>query len=253
MKLKKDKPKVLIYDIENTPNLGYVWGKWQQDVLAYEKESYMLSFAYKWQGERKVRCLSLLDFNDRPGCDKGLVKALWALFDEADVVIAHNGDKFDQKKTNARFAVHGLKPPSPYKSIDTLKVARKYFKFNSNKLDDLGRVLKVGRKIKHQGIALWLDCMAGKRAAWKIMIKYNKMDVVLLEKVYLRLRAWIDNHPNIARVNRPDACPKCGSGQFKSHGWRYTKTRRYRRFRCLSCQGFFKGSIDAGFKRGVSN
>jgi len=95
--------------------------------------------------------------------------------------------------------------------------------------------------------------MAGKRAAWRTMIKYNKMDVVLLERVYMKLRAWIDNHPNLAAVDRPSACPKCGASKFKSEGWKYTKTRRYRLYRCKVCQGYFKGAVDVGFKREVTN
>ena len=74
------------------------------------------------------------------------------MFDEADVVIAHNGDKFDMRKANARFGHY--EPPMPVQQVDTLKVARKYFKFESNKLGDLGEHLGLGNKEVTGGFAL---------------------------------------------------------------------------------------------------
>lgn len=245
------KPKILLYDIETTPNLAYVWGKWQQDVIAYEEEWHILSFAYKWLGQKKVYCRSLRDYNDKPGSDKLLVKDLWKLFEKADILIAHNGDAFDQKKSNARFVFWKMRPPSPYRTIDTLKIARKYFKFNSNKLNDLAKILNIGSKVKHIGFDLWLGCMQNKAAAWKIMVKYNKHDVTLLELVYLRLRVWAEHTPSIAAFNRPDACPTCGSTRpLKSNGWRYMKTRRHRKYKCMDCGKYCTDTTaDKGFKR----
>jgi hypothetical protein len=43
--------------------------------------------------------------------------------DEADIICAHNGDAFDIKKINSRLITNGFKPPSPFKTIDTLKAA----------------------------------------------------------------------------------------------------------------------------------
>lgn len=235
MKKVNKKPRILLYDIETAPNLAYVWGKYQQDVIAYEEEWYMLSFAYKWFDGRRIYCHTINEFSDRPGSDKSLVKKLWKLFDEADIIIAHNGDAFDNKKSNARFLYWNMKPPSPYKTIDTLKIARRYFKFNSNRLDDLAKILRLGQKVKHAGFDLWLGCMQGDESAWKTMIKYNKHDVNLLEKIYMRLRAWTDNHPNVSALDRPDACPACGSSSLESKGWKYMKTRRYRQYKCRNC------------------
>ena len=79
----------------------------------------------------------------------------------------------------ARFLYHKLPPPSPFKSIDTVKVARRYFNMNSNKLDDIGRYLGLGRKVVHTGWDLWKRCFNGDRSAWQEMISYNTQDVVL--------------------------------------------------------------------------
>ena len=154
----------------------------------------MLSFAYKWQGSDKIHIHALPDYplfkKDKEN-DKHLIEDLHDLFDEADVLIAHNGDRFDIRKSNARFITQGLRPPSPYKSIDTLKAARRFFQFDSNKLNDLGQYLGVGRKLPHTGFDLWSRCMRGEKSAWKTMKEYNARDIVLLERVYEKLKMCI--------------------------------------------------------------
>jgi len=153
-------------------------------------------------------------------------------------VIGHNGDKFDVKKTNARFIAHGMNPPSPYKTIDTLKVARRFFKFDSNKLDQLGRYLKLGRKVETGGIQLWFGCMSGKMSAWNKMVKYNKQDVQLLEDVYLKLRPWMSNHPNLNKyMETAHNCPACGSHDLQRRGTDGTvgNVNLYQRWRCNDC------------------
>jgi uncharacterized protein YprB with RNaseH-like and TPR domain len=229
------KPKILVFDIETTPNLGYVWGKWQQDVIEYKTEWTMLCFAYKWLGEKKTIAVGQNKFSEEI-----LVRRLHSLFEEADIVIAHNGNSFDVKMCNAKFIEFGLDPPSFYKSIDTKLVAKRYFRFNSNKLDDLGNLLGLGRKIQTGGFQLWTGCMAGDKKSWDLMLKYNKQDVVLLEKVYLKLRPWMDNHPAInLLVDKSDACPKCGGGPLHKRGTvKYNKTTVVQRYQCQNCGGW---------------
>ena len=133
----KNKAKILLFDIETAPNLGYVWGKWEQDVIEFDRQWYMLCFCAKWLGDKKVMTHALPDFSlykKDPENDKELVKKLWELFNEADIIIAHNGDEFDIKKSNARFIYHGFTPNPHYKTIDTKKIAKKYFSFNENNL-----------------------------------------------------------------------------------------------------------------------
>jgi RNase_H superfamily len=237
-------PKILLFDLETAPSLGYVWEKYETDVLDFVNEWYLLCFAAKWL-DGKMMTFSLPDFTGyKPGSenDKALVKQLWKLFDEADILIAHNGDHFDIRKANARFAYYNLPPPSPYKTVDTLKVARKYFNFTSNKLDDLGNHLGYGRKLAHTGFHLWKGCMRGDKKAWKHMVEYNKRDVVLLEKIYLHFRPWIDTHPNVAILyDRPNACPKCGSPKLQKRGFGINKTGQYQIYRCMNCNGRASG------------
>jgi DNA polymerase elongation subunit (family B) len=143
------KAKILFIDIENTPSLGYVWGKWDQNVIDFTADWHLLSFSWQWAATKTVHVLGLVDFpahyRANPENDYHLVEKLWHLLDEADIVIGHNVDRFDIRKINTRFLAHGMPPPSPYRTVDTLKIAKKYFRFDSNKLDDLGRCLGVGR------------------------------------------------------------------------------------------------------------
>src|SRR5690606_17959042 len=107
------------------------WGKYEQNLVWSIQDWYILCFAYKWLGERKTHVIAQPDFKDyKPGSsdDKNVVQKLWELFEEADVVVAHNGNSFDQKKSQARMIYHGMRPPAPYKQIDTKLVARRYFK-----------------------------------------------------------------------------------------------------------------------------
>lgn len=233
-------PKVVLIDIETSPNLGYSWGKWEQNILKFAREWELLSFAYKELGSRTTHCIARPDFKDES--DESLVAAAWEVCDSADILIGHNIDRFDSKKLRAKFVEHGLNPPKPYKTIDTLKIARSQFAFNSNSLNDLAFTLKLGKKLRTGGVELWFDCMAGDEAAWSKMIAYNKRDVVLLEKVYQRLKSWYPSHPNLALYEDRPGCPVCSSLKVQRRGYQVLKARKKPRFQCQSCAAWFHGA-----------
>lgn len=248
--LERKEPKILLFDIETAPNLGYVWGKWEQNVIDFSDHWYLLSFSVKWLNKKGVKAHGLADYklfkHDKKN-DLLLTKELWRYMDEADILIAHNGDQFDVKKANALFVKHGMKPPSAYKTIDTKKVAKRYFRFDSNKLDDLGSYLGIGRKISTDK-ELWFKCMEGDPKAWKKMLAYNKQDVLLLEEVYLKLRAWMDNHPNLnVLLGLNGNCPLCGSPHLQKRGFGMTRTGRVQRYQCQSptCGGWSSGKVES--------
>lgn len=237
-------PHILLFDIETAPSLGWVWEKYETNVIDFKEEWYLLCFAAKWL-DGKYITKSLPDFKGyKAGSedDRALVKELWKLFDEADILIAHNGDDFDIKKANARFAYYNLPPPSPYKTIDTLKAARRYFRFTSNKLDDLGKHLGYGRKLAHTGFHLWQGCMKGDPKAWSTMIRYNKRDVQLLEQIYVHMRPWMKAHPNISiYYDTPNGCPGCGSQELVKMGTDTTQTGRVQQYKCKICFKWSRG------------
>ena len=231
--------KILYFDIESAPNISYTWGKYDQNVIEFQQESYMLCYAYAWN-DGKVNVVTLNDFDGHEphsNNDKALIQSLWELFHEADIIIAHNAKQFDIKYANGRFLSHGLVPPSTYQVVDTLLIARSKFKLNSNKLNDIAKVLKLGRKVDTGGFELWLGCMRGDDKSWYKMAKYNKQDVVLLREVYYRLRAWMSNHPNISAIreeHRP-SCSICSSQDVYKKGIEFKGVTKSQRWKCNDC------------------
>lgn len=167
--------------------------------------------------------------------EKHLLARLHGLLYCADIVVAHNGDSFDIKKINARFIVHKFQPPHPYHTVDTKKEAKKIAAFDSNSLNNLGIDLDEGEKIKHRGFDMWEGCMAGNKQDWADMKRYNKKDVDLLERIYLRLRPWMKKHPM-----EFEAC-RCGSSDAQKRGYRRTKTKRIVRLQCNACGSWRDG------------
>jgi len=235
----KNKNKILFVDLETSPTLGYSWTLCEANILKVVEPWRILCFSYKWLGDKKTHIVSLPQFKEykkNPKNDRELVKRLWELFDEADIIIAHNGDRFDIRKSYAKFIEHGLKPPTPFKTVDTLKVARRYFKFDSNKLDSLGDFLNLGRKVHTGGFDLWDRCMNGDQKAWRLMERYNIGDVDLLEKIYYKLRPYIVGHPNLNLLNDTFySCPSCGSNHVQRRGYAITRTSKFIRYQCSDC------------------
>lgn len=236
--------KILFLDIETAPSQVYVWGLYDQNVGLNQviKDGYMLSWSAKWLGDKRVMQDCLMNwplFQKEPTNDRAITLTIWRLLDEADIVVAHNGINFDIKWLNALFLKHNMKPPSSYKVVDTLTEAKGIGRFLSNKLEFLVKKLDVGEKVKTEGFELWLACMAGSRKAWQIMMHYNKQDVVILEKLYLKLRPFMKKHPNVALysddVNKRNGCKGCGGNRFKITRFAYTETGKFHRFACLDC------------------
>ena len=212
-----------------------------------ERDTFILMFSYKWFHERQVKAVCLPDFPRYKRSrydDKDLCGVLHRLMDEADIIVAHNGDAFDIKKINSRLIVNGFDKPSPFKTVDTLKVARRAFKFDSSKLDNIGRYLSEGRKIPNTGADLWRGCVDGDLKSWATMRRYGKQDTALLERVYHRLRSWAPNHPDLnlykAYQDRV-GCPTCGSEHVQRRGVAVKLKSKYYRFQCRDCGSWFSG------------
>lgn len=243
-------PRVLLIDIETSPITGYTWSTYQDNVLKILEPSKILSVAWKFLGEDDTYCKTLPDYPKyKKGLieDEALVKEAWGLLDGADVVVAHHGSRFDLPKLNARFVYYDLRAPSAYQVIDTKKVASRYFRFDSNSLNNLGQYLGCGSKVQNGGFDLWVRCIAGDSQAWELMREYNIQDVVLLEKVYLKLRPYITNHPSlplIAGVSSGTQCPSCSSEKIQKRGFTFTKTGRKQRYQCSECGSWSSGPYE---------
>jgi hypothetical protein len=238
------KPNILILDIETSFMLAGVWGRYKQDVAMNQvlQDTHVLCWAAKWLDEKKIESDSLHNYptayKKDPTNDEHVLKTIWRLLDAADYVIAHNGAKFDVPRLNARFIQHGMKPPSSYYVIDTLSVARRSFKFTSNRLGDLGKILKVGTKKETGGFDLWKKIVLKQDVkAFDKMVKYCIQDVRLLERVYLALRAWDKRHPSTVVQDDPKTpkCNACGSSKIIKNGSYSTNTQTYQKFKCNDC------------------
>jgi len=246
---RKQQPRILCLDIETSPILAYVWSLWKQNVgLNQIHEDWcILSFCAKWLGDPNI---IYHDNSRRKNVedDSHLLRKLWKLLDQADIVVAQNGVKFDARKINARFLLNGMLPPSPYVIVDTMLAAKRHFGLTSNKLEYMTDKLCTTKKRKHSkfpGFELWRECLARNPEAWEEMRLYNVDDVISLEELYLILRPWIDGHPNVANYSEPDkpSCPKCGSDKVVQRGHRHTQVGRYVRYHCGGCGGWSRGRV----------
>lgn len=243
--------KILSLDIETAPFEALTWSLWDQNIglNQIQKETSILSFAAKWLGSSEII------YQDTSGRgakhtrdDKKLLSRLWTLLDEADIVVAQNGAAFDIKRINARMVALGFPPYSPIRIIDTKLVAKKHFAFSSNRLEWLAKYLAGGNKYKHskfEGMELWTECLKDNPVAWAEMKKYNIIDTKLCEKVYLALRPWMDQHPNLGAYTAElePTCPKCGSKHVEARGTRVLQQSTYQRYFCVDCRGWSRGKL----------
>lgn len=251
--------KIWIYDIETTPTKGYFWRYWNENighgqVLEYGK---ILSFAGKWLGEEDIHYEENRTKANRVGSDKKITQSIINFFDEADIVIGHNGKAFDCKTVTGKALKHGIKPPSPYKIVDTMLSAKRYFKMPRNSLECLADELGCSGKLNHKafpGFSMWRECIKGNPEAWEEMEIYNRQDVVVLEEVYLKMRPWISDHPNMGVLMEEGRkiCPKCGSGEIKTPRRKKTTTTNtqvYPLYICGNCNGYARGRTTISDKR----
>lgn len=234
-------PKVLVFDIENAPMTAYVWGRRDVNISTGQimKDWSVIAWSAKWLGDPASKIV----YYDQRGAkdienDKAILRPLWELLDEADIVITQNGQSFDSKKVNARFILHGWTPPSPYRHIDTYRVVRRVASFTSNSLDYLTQKLCTKyKKLSHArfpGMSLWVECLAGNKAAWNEMRQYNIHDTLATEELYRKLEAWIPQ----GMPNAEHPCPR-------RYAVKWDKRRNldgvYQVYKCNKCYHKFKG------------
>jgi len=241
---------------------GAFWRLWKTNIgiNMIDKDWYILSFSAKWLGSDKIIYHDLRNYRPEEyesKSDRHLLTKLHSLVGMADIVIAHNGKRFDNRRINARFLTAGLPPPHNYKVVDTLVESRKLFDFPSHSLEYLTKRLLPEefwkkKSAKFHGYELWDECLRGNLEAWQEMEDYNRQDVIALEALYLKIRPWIVGHPNVGNLTDKEpskpTCPKCGSSKLIRRGTAKTQTQRYQRYRCKSCGGWSRGRFTKSSK-----
>lgn len=237
------RPRILLWDVETSLNILTSFSLYPKYIHHNNilQDWYIICGAWKFLGEAQIYNAFITSnkerFEKNPIDDYEVVKQLRDALLEADIIVHHNGDKFDIKKLNTRLIYHRLDPlPNKLNTVDTLKEARRTFAFSSNRLDYLGKYLGVGEKIVTEP-DLWSRVLVGDKNAITDMVIYNRRDVTLLENVYNVMRPYI-KHPNVTAFSANDsgiACVNCGSTKLEKRGFLISVNGRKQRYQCTSC------------------
>jgi len=242
--------KILIFDIETSPLLSYVFQKqvWNARITNDKIVSdwLVLCWSAKWLGSAEIMADKLTPDEILGEYDYRIINTLWKLFNEADVIVAHNAKGFDIPNMNSKFIIYDLNPPTPYSIVDTLDVARKRFGFTHNNLDYLCKIFGFPAKLPTD-FSLWRGCMLGNQESIDKMQEYNINDVAILEEVYLKLRPWMNNHPNMSVYSDETVveCCNCGSKHVTKlpDQFYYSAVGKYEIYRC-ECGAISRGRVN---------
>lgn len=234
-------PRILVWDIENSPSLAHVWELWNTNVnpAAIQVQAEVMCFAAEWLDSDKTIFRSTFHH----GKDDMLATA-HRLLSEADAVVSYNGKKHDTPVMNTDLLLAGYPPPAPYRHIDLDLTMKGEFRFPSHSLNYVSQALGIGAKVKHEGYSLWKACIIDQDpAAWSRMRKYNIGDVKLTKELFWRVRPWVRNMP-LFQDNADDEvrCPHCRSTDINREGFAYTQASKFQRYSCNECGRWFRST-----------
>jgi len=250
IEISRREPKILTLDIETKPMLLWGFGLFDQNFgieQIYEDWS-VLAWAAKWKDSEEVMYDDLSQETEYTK-DERIVRSIWKLLDECDVVISQNGIRFDIPKLNDRFTKYKLGRPSPFQHIDTYRIKKK-LGLTSKKLAYTSEYFNERfKKLSHTafpGFNLWKECLKGNQLAWAEMQKYNKFDVLSTEEYFNILKPWAGGiNYNVYSESLSNACNNCGhTNQLVKRGFRYTSVGKYQAFRCSNCGGWTQSKIN---------
>lgn len=227
-------PKILTYDIETSPIIAYIWSLYQQGVSLDNvvQDWNILCFAAKWYHEDSV-IYEEVDWKSEKYHDDGrIVDSLWGLFDKADFLVGQNSRSFDTKKVQARMILNGIDtPPSSFREIDILDIAKRKFAFTSRKLAYMSEhINKLYKKQSHDefpGISLWVECLKGNPRAWEVMREYNEYDILSTEELFTIFQPWDNKLPNFALYHDQ----VFSNSEWVENGYHYTNLGKYQKYR----------------------
>lgn len=234
--------KILEIDYESSPAKGYFFGGiWETNIIEVIEYEQILSIAWKWHGENKIHVVGQDDFKRyKPGVlnDKDLISFFVPIIEQADIVVGHNSDNFDNRVLNTRLLAHGFKPIPPFKSFDTKKIAKSKFHLPSNKLDDIADFLGIERKLAHTGKNMWLGCEQGNEKDWKMMKDYNKRDILILDKVLDKIIPFMKFTNEFTENGIKCPNPTCGSTHMTKSKRRMCATGFKQQYQCQKCGSY---------------
>lgn len=263
--------KITVLDIERVPGRavlehrgltveGDFWdlSSWKhilgRRIYPDEVQSWPRTICLAWRELGQKRVEFAAEWLD--GGYEGMLRAAWDAYDNADAIVGHNVAAFDTKHLNTGWRDLGLTPPSPFKKIDTLSIARRVFGDESKTLDSLCKRMGIPAKTDKYDSSVAKAAVAGDVKAQRKLASYNKGDIVASEALYLKLRPWAPGHPHHGLFMESDVsvCSRCGSDQLQRRGWATTNLGKYRRYQCTDCGGWSRGkkAVDLMDARGIS-
>ena len=195
--------RVMVYDIETSRTTAKVWwtGKQYINHKSLQSEPAIISICYKWIGEEKVYTLTW----DKNQCDKKMLKKFLVAYNNADMVIGQNNDRFDNRWVNARAMKHNLDINTMVKSFDVMKQTKKLFRLPSYSMDYITKYIGVENKMSHEGIIMWDKIEDGNKAEQKEylqkMVDYNIQDIICTEQMYVKLRKYMGHKVHFGVLN----------------------------------------------------
>lgn len=232
-------PRIVCFDIENTPMLVYTFSLWGDNLNPSNvmQESFMLCWSAKELNSSFVESDAITSEEAKNQDDERITRSLWDYLNGTHILIGHNIKDFDIKVMNTKFLLYGLPPISSFQIIDTLKIAREKFAFASNKLSFINKALGIKQKLENSGMKLWIECMHGNKKSLDEMLEYCKVDTSAVEDLYYQFRSFITGHPNLGLFTDDlySVCPNCGSLAWDDNGFYFTSSGKYQSIRCQTC------------------
>ena len=228
-------PKILVLDIEWRPTKAYVWGAWQENILPEKiiEHGGLLCVGAKWVGEKEVYVFTEWELGHRE-----MLERIRQMQSDADCTVGYNSAKYDVPKLEGEYVLNKMKFPPPVAHIDLMKSIKKMGFFMA-RLGFIGPFLGIGKKLEHEGMALWTKVIDGDEKAREKMKKYCAQDVNMTERLYRRIQPYIKNHPRLVEGN--DNCPACQSTHYQKRGWTPGRYYRTQRLQCVDCGHWFQG------------
>lgn len=240
-----NKIRRLIVDIETSPDVVFSWTTgWKLMIPATNiiQERAIIAIGFKWHGEKETHCLTW-----NKGKDKQMLKKFAKVLERADEVIGYNSDKFDLRWIRARCLFHGIPVVPQIVGVDVYKIAKRYFLFNSNKLEYVAKFIGAGEKMETGGFNLWKEVVLhNDPKALEKMVKYCKNDVEITEEVYNKLEGYgaIVTHAGVLSGGLKRDCPKCASVNTQKRGLRVTAAgSKMQSMQCMDCGRWYSVSM----------
>jgi len=241
--IAEHKPVIGLFDVETLPLEGYAWQLWDVSFSPEQVKSGtgLLGWAGKFLNSSDIYSDILTPKEALIRDDKRIAESCHEFMKQCDILVGHNLIDFDFRVANTYFLKYNLPPLKPI-LVDTLKIAKRNFRFDSNKMAWINKYLGIKQKIENEGFPLWRRCSEGEQEALRTMQEYNEGDVLALEDLYYKLRPYIRNI-NVALYSETDGnmCPTCGSLDIVNEGWYYTPAGQWISYRCPSCQCLSRG------------